>query len=122
MNIYALSGIDGAIKFITLLILFAFVLAITYFVTRWIGGYQKQHYTKGNIEIIEARQISTNKYIYVARIGSEYFAIASGKESMNVIGKLDKEGLVFPEPSVTKPKDSFQNILDKVKNLKQTKK
>ena len=42
---------DSYVQFMTVLILFVFVLAITAFVTRWIGGYQRGRSAGANMGI-----------------------------------------------------------------------
>ena len=54
---------DSYLQFMTVLILFVFVLAITYLVTRWIANYQKGKAGMGNLEIIETCRVASNKYI-----------------------------------------------------------
>lgn len=121
MSILASSGTDSLIRFITLLITFALVLAVTYFVTRWIGGYQKEKFSKGNIKIIEAKQIGSNKFIYIAQIGNDYYALSSGKDNFSVIGKIDGEGIKIPEDNDNVAEQPFSAVLDKVKGLKKPK-
>lgn len=121
MNVFATTGLGSVLRLLSLLFVFAVVLCITWIGTRWIGKFQKQRYTKGNIQIIEARQIGTNKFIYVAKIGNDYFALSSGKENFSVIGKLDPEGLELPDDNVNNEKDCFSNILDKVMSKKNRK-
>lgn len=121
MGIPALSGIDSFLRLVTLLIVFALVLTVTYFVTRWIGGYQKEKFSKGNIKIIEAKQIGTNKFIYIAQIGNEYYALSAGKENLSVIDKIDASGLTLPEDNDKTMIEPFSAVLNKVKNLKKPK-
>lgn len=119
MNAIYLNGLDGIIELITLIIVFAIVLAVTYFTTRWIGNYQSKTAAKGNIEVIEVRRITNNKSINIVRIADEYFAIAVGKDEINVIGKVEKEGINMPEvKNNTLSGDSFKKILDKLKKEK----
>ena len=121
MNIFAASGLDSVLKLITLLIIFAIVLFITYFVTVYIGNFQKKKYSNGNIQIIEVQQVGNNKYIYVARIGNEYFALSSGKDNLSVISKIDKEGLILPDENEINKLPTFSDVFEKVKNLKKPK-
>ena len=82
----------------------------------------------GNIAIIEAQKLSATKDLYIVRIGQEYYALATGKDTVNVIGKLDSSGLVLPEESPTDDEngqsggiESFEKILEKFKIKKQDK-
>lgn len=121
MSILASMGLDGVLRFIALLVVFAIVLGVTYFVTRWIGSFQKEKYSKGNIKIIEAKQIGNNKFIYIAKIGNDYFALSSGKENLSVIGKIDEEGITFPDDSNDVVYQPFSSVFEKVRNLKKPK-
>ena len=44
---------DSYAQFITVLLIFVAVLAVTALVTKWIAGYQKQQGAAGNIEVLE---------------------------------------------------------------------
>ena len=65
--------------------------------------------------------MGNNKYIYVARIGNEYFALSSGKDNLSVISKIDKEGLILPDENEINKLPTFSDVFEKVKNLKKPK-
>ena len=46
---------NSYLQFMTVLIMFVFVLAITYFTTKWIAGYQQSKGAGANLEVIESR-------------------------------------------------------------------
>lgn len=106
------NGLDSVIQFITVFVIFVFVLAITYFTTRVAGGYKKKQMTGRNIEIVETVAISGSKYIQIVRIGTRYCAIGVSKDSITYLMDIDKEALDFTEPD--RP-DSFKNILEGIK-------
>ena len=58
---------DSYAQFITVLLIFVAVLAVTALVTKWIAGYQKQQGAAGNIEVLETVRIANNKYIQLVR-------------------------------------------------------
>lgn len=111
-----LAGIQDILRFITLLIVFILVLALTYFTTRWIANYQKTATITGNIEVVEIKRITNTKAIEIVRIGEEYFAIAVGKDEINLISKLEKDSLNLSKPEQISPKDSFKLVFNKIKN------
>ena len=76
---------DSYVQFMTVLILFVFVLAITAFVTRWIGGYQKGKSAGANMELIESLRLSSNKYVQIVRIGRKYLAVAVCKDTVTIL-------------------------------------
>ena len=58
---------DSYIQFLTVLIIFVFVLALTYWVTKWTAGYQKSKSTGANMELIDAMRLTNNKYVQIIR-------------------------------------------------------
>ena len=120
--------IDSIIKLIASIFIFAFVLFLTYYATRFIAKIQKKSMVNGNIAVIEAQKLSATKDLYIVRIGQEYYALATGKDTVSVIGKLDSSGLVLPEESPTDDingqggvTESFEKLFEKFKIKKQDK-
>lgn len=84
---------DSYTQFITVLLVFVLVLAVTALATRWIANYQKQQSVNVNIEVVETTRISNNKYIQLVRIGESYVAIAVCKDTVTLLGEIPKEQL-----------------------------
>ncbi|NBJ93502.1 flagellar biosynthetic protein FliO [Parablautia muri] len=118
MLLTAVSRADSYVQFMTVLILFVFVLAITYLVTRWIAGYQKGKAGCGNLEIIETCRITPNKYIQIVRAGTKYLVIAVGKDEVHMLSELSESQLDLQKNTEGQIAD-FASILDKVKMLKE---
>ena len=108
------SGFESVLQFITVLIIFVFVLGITYISTRYIVGIQKEQYKTGNMELIETLRISNNKYLQIVRAGNKYFCMAVCKDTVTMLGEIQKEELVFHENNVNAGID-FQKVLEKMK-------
>lgn len=108
------GAMDSYVQFVTVLLMFLFVLGITYVVTRWIAGYQKGKIAGGNVEILECVQIAQNKYIQIVRIGKRYLAIAVCKEQVTMLTELNEDELVL-EYGEKGLQESFQNIMKKYK-------
>ena len=51
------SRLEAFAQLVTLLIIFVFVLALTYFSTKWIGNFQKNKLAGNNIEILETMKL-----------------------------------------------------------------
>ena len=81
------------VQFITVTLIFAFVLAITYFTTRWIGSYQKKQMSYGNIKVIESFRLSGNKILEVVKTGDKCFLIAVCKDTVTLLGEIDESTL-----------------------------
>ena len=98
------SRIEAFAQLLTLLIIFIFVLAVTYYVTRFVGNYQKNKLSGSNI-----------------KIGSRVFAIAVAKDTVSYLCELDEDELIYKESSSGKMlinNDNFKEILEKFKKDK----
>ena len=109
------SGFESVLQFITVFVIFIFVLGITYVSTRYVAGIQKEQYKTGNMELIETLRISNNKYLQIVRAGNKYFCMAVCKDTVTMLGEIQKEELVFRENNVSAGID-FQKILEKMKH------
>lgn len=115
------SRIEAFAQLLTLLIIFIFVLAVTYYVTRFVGNYQKNKLSGSNINILETTRIANNKYIQIVKIGSRVFAIAVAKDTVSYLCELDEDELIYKESSSGKMlinNDNFKEILEKFKKDK----
>ena len=112
---------DSYIQFMTVLILFVFILAATYLVTKWIAKAQKEKVGNGNLEVIETCRITQNKYVQIIRAGGKYLVIAIGKDEIHMLAELTEEDLIFQEPAKGQISD-FAGILERVRNLKEKEK
>ena len=108
-------SVESYLQFIAILKSFVLVLGLTYYVTKWLAGYQKEKNSGRNIEVLETGRISTTKYIQIVRLGDKYMAIAVGKDEVTALCELDKESLVF-DNSENAGTLSFNEILEKIKS------
>lgn len=113
------SSFSSFLELIGVLIVFIIILIVTYYTTKWIGNYQKVHQTTKNLKIIETLRLTNTKYIQIVQAGTEYLVIAVGKDEINLLAHLTKEQMAeIPElvnQDGTMTQDSFQNVLNKVK-------
>ena len=116
------DGVLGSVaQLLTVVVIFIFVLALTYGTTRLAGGIKKQQMAGKNIQIMETVTISGSKFLQIVKVGSRYFLIGISKDSLEYMTELSEEDLCFTENSTT-PGDSFQFILEKLKKDKQDEK
>lgn len=101
---------DNFIEFITVLIVFVGVLALTALTTKFIANYQKQIGTSGNIEVVESIHITNNKYIQLVRVGEKYVAIAVCKDTVTTLCEVPKEQIKDLSKEMGKGK-SFKEYL-----------
>ncbi|MBD5472325.1 MAG: flagellar biosynthetic protein FliO [Lachnospiraceae bacterium] len=112
---------DSYIQFITVLLLFVFILGITYLVTRWIAKFQKERVGNGNLEVIETCRITQNKYVQILRAGKKYLVIAVGKDEIHMLSEVSEDELVFREETQGQMPD-FAGVLEQVRKLKEKEK
>lgn len=101
-------------QFITVFVIFIFVLVLTYLTTRFVGSFQKTRMSGSNISVIEAMRIGNNKYIEIVDIAGKYYAIAVGKDSVTLIGEVDKDAL--KTSSGVQSFESFESVLNRFRH------
>lgn len=117
--ISAASSIESIAQLITLILIFVFVIGLSYFATRLVGNVQKEKLKGSNIKILETMKISNTKYIQVVEIGSKCFAIAVCKDTVTYLCELNSDDLMYTDSSNGVGKsESFKAILDKFKKDK----
>lgn len=113
------SALNSFLQLMGAIVIFIFVLVITYFTTKWIGNYQQVHTTNKNLRVIESLRLTNNKFIHIVQAGDVYLVIAVGKEEVHLLTQLTKEQLTelpdFTKTQNTLSQESFQDILSKVK-------
>lgn len=112
------TRMDSYLQFMTVLILFVFVLAATYLVTRWIARYQKGKAGTGNLEIVETCRLTPNKYVQIIRAGKKYLVVAIGKDEIHMLSELSEEEIDLQENGQEQMPD-FASIFDRMKKMKE---
>lgn len=100
-------------QFLTVLIIFVLVLAVTYWVTKWIAGYQKARTSDVNFELIESFQLANNKYIQIIRVGQKYLAVAIGKDSVTMLTEIPEDQLILSD-NKNNVQIGFKELFEKV--------
>lgn len=105
-------------QLLTLLVVFIFVLALTYFATRWAGNMQKNKMAGSNIQILETMRVTNSKYIQIVKIGSKCFAVAVCKDTMTFLCEVNEDELTYSSESRMINTEDFKTILEKFKKDK----
>lgn len=107
------EGINSFTQFFTVLLIFLFVLGITYFTTRYIAGVHKSQIKNSNMELIDSLRISNNKYLQIVRVGNKYLCVAVCKDIVTMLVELEEDDIKISNTlDVT---FNFQNIFEKIK-------
>ena len=114
------GGLNTALSIFSLILIFAFIVALAYFSTKFIARYQNNLLkNKTTVKIIESFRIGTNKFIAIVKIGESYYAIGVGKDEFTMIDKLNPDELTdfsVDSGSTSSKKIDFKEILSQVKN------
>ena len=111
MLIAQTGGINSVVRLITVLLLFLFVLGVTYITSRYVGGFQKKRMSSANIEVIEAARVAPNAVLEIVRAGEKYLLIALAKDQVTMLCELDPATLSLSE----NPQDAFSAVFEKAK-------
>lgn len=118
MILTATGTIESVARFITVLLTFLFVLALTYYTSKFIANYQKKSMLSGNMEVMETTRIAQNKYLQIVRAGDRYFMIAVCKDTVTMLSELEPEQLDFKTAGGENlPAMDFKNVLEKAKTF-----
>lgn len=111
---------ESFFQLIGILLIFLFVLVITYVTTRWIAQYQQGIVKNKNIQVVETFRVSNNKFIQIIQVGKKYLVISVCKDVVNILTELKEEELVWmpsqEQSQGIKANESFQEVLGRLKD------
>ncbi len=120
------GGIANSIfEFITVSVIFIFVLVLCYFTTRWIGGYEKSRSIRRNLELMESIRLGNNRSVAIIRAGvDKYLVLGFGKDEISLLATLTEDDIIeYDSSSQNKTYtsasvygDVFKNALNRLKN------
>lgn len=114
------GSLESFLQLLGVLIIFAFVLLVTYLTTRWMGGFQQGRSGHKNLHIVETVGVGSNKMISIVEAGNKYLVVAIGKDEVHLLTELTREELkdlsFLDEQEGMVRTEGFAEILDKLKN------
>lgn len=110
-----LAGWENIGELITVVAIFIFVVAVTYFTTRFVGVYEKGKLRGSNIEVIESQRIAANKYIMIVRVADKMIAVALSKNEVRMLTELDKDSVHEMSALSTADAIPFKEVFMKAK-------
>lgn len=120
MNILLVSSFESFFQLIGVLLIFVFVLAITWLTTKWMAGYQKKHTINKNLKVIESIRVGNNKYVSIVEAGEVYLVVAIGKDEVTLLTQLTRDQLTdlsfMKEEKSTMNSETFQEMLSHMKD------
>ena len=101
-------------QFVVTLLIFALVLALTYFTTRFVGSHQKKYMSHGNIKVIESFRLSNSKVLEIVKAGDKTYLIAVCKDTVSCIGEVNEDSLELDAQDKKTP-ETFGNVFSRFK-------
>ncbi len=90
----SLSGAQAVWSILKLLLMLVLVVALAYGTAKLVGRYQGGPVSsRNNISIVESYRLMGDKYIAIAKIGDNFYALGIGKEGISLIDKLDPDSV-----------------------------
>ncbi len=113
-----MSDRDNLLQLIGVSILFIFILAVTYYTTKFVGGVKLRISKNSNFKILETYKIASNKYLQLIQIGTRYFVISIGKDDVRILTELNENEVKRQEelkPQITNFTELFHLLIKKQK-------
>ncbi len=114
------SGWESFFQLIGILLIFLFVLVVTYVTTKWIARYQHSMMKDRNIQVVETFRVNNNKFIQIVQVGKKYLVISVCKDTMNILTELNEDELTWKPSSeeiqAGNVNENFQEILNRLKD------
>lgn len=115
------NDMNSFLQLCTVLIIFVFVLVITWVATKWMANIQNGKTCGSNIEVIETYRLTANKYVQIIRTGEKYLAIAVCKDTVTMLAEVPAEQICLPDQSTNTVLD-FKKIFEKAKVMDKNRK
>lgn len=108
------KDMSSFLQLCTVLIIFIFVLVITWVATKWMANIQNGKTCGANIEVIETYRLTSNKYVQIIRTGEKYLAVAICKDTVTMLAEVPADQIHLPDKSTDAIPD-FRKIFEKAK-------
>ncbi|MCR5585814.1 MAG: flagellar biosynthetic protein FliO [Lachnospiraceae bacterium] len=109
------SGIKSTgqnlLEFFGIILIFIIVLVACWATTRFVASKQLAGKNTGNFEVVETYAIARDRFLQLVRIGTKYYAIAVGKDSISVICELSKDEINLEKKPNGTSVNGFSNVL-----------
>ncbi|WMJ88435.1 flagellar biosynthetic protein FliO [Anaerocolumna sp. MB42-C2] len=113
-----ISNIDNLLQLLGVSILFIFILVITYYTTKFVGGAKLSITKNSNFKVLETYKIAQNKYLQLIQIGTRYFVISVSKDDIRFLTELN-ENEILKQDDIKLQKSSFTDLFNSsLKKLK----
>jgi flagellar biosynthetic protein FliO len=90
------NGFENFLKTIYYLIMFALILGLAYYITKFIARKGLTQNKTRTMKLMESMPLGVDKSLHLVQVGAQYFLIGSAAKGMVLISELDQE-MLFEE-------------------------
>ena len=105
------STAQSLLELLGLILIFAIVLVVCYFTTKFVAGRQLVQKQMGNFEVVETFALTQNKYLQLIRMGNKYIVISVTKDSVTFITELAEDEVCEIQKSTIVSGKNFLEVL-----------
>lgn len=120
------SSLESFIQLVGVLLAFVIVLVLTYYTTKWVGGYQKNQMSGREFKVVDTIRIANGKCVQILKLGDVYLVVAVGKDEVTMLAKLTEDEIGLTEDEISGifrtsgtntsgAQESFQETLEKIR-------
>lgn len=87
------TGIENFFRTVYYLLMFALILAATYYVTKFLARKGMVQNKTKTMKLMESMPMGVDKSLHLVQVGTQYFLIGSAAKNMILISELDQDKL-----------------------------
>jgi flagellar protein FliO/FliZ len=87
------NGIESFFKTIYYLLMFALILAATYYVTKFLARKGMGQSKTKHMKLLESMPLGVDKSLHLVKVGTQYFMLGTASKSMFMISELEQDKL-----------------------------
>lgn len=102
---------NSIFSILTVLFMFAIVVALAYITTRYIGMTSVKRFKNSNMKIIEVMSLGYQKYLYIVKVADKHLILSVTKDDLRLLDTVDGENVVVNDDENLLGKD-FKSIFE----------
>lgn len=104
----AADSVAGFFSALFVLIVFAGVVVLAYYSTKWIAR-ARAGASGANVRVLESAAVAPGANVALVRAGGEYFLVGAGKDGVSLIAKLPADSV--KDDPVSPGRETFERYL-----------
>ena len=110
-----LAGWRDVADLLSALVIFVLVLFVAFYVTRFVGIYEKGKQQGKNVTVLETCRIGTGRYIQLVQVAERVLVLAVSRDRVVMLSEIPVSELNLKEEDRSGVASHFQGILEKAR-------